>query len=234
MLVQPPHPPAPPAGGAARPETAPPLPPSVSLSVSSPSPMFLTAQAGVWHSPTKTKQRFQGQTRGKEGRRREAGGTLPLPAPGKANAASASKCPGPACPGVPLSSRAAMGKPRNCARRAAGIKGRGQPRRHGARGALQTQSRSCETRLLQREPHRGSRAERQPATPAAQESSAPGSAPNRTHPAPQHLDTQVCAVTDGTAIRRRSSAAALPQPSPVTHPGPAAATHPPARRSPGL
>lgn len=174
------------------------------------------------------KQRFQGQARGEEGRRRREGGTLSLPAPGKAARLQVSR---PRMPrggsrgalALRCRSGAAGGGGRGtdrhgCARRdgsswrTPGVKGRRQPRRHGTRGALQTQSSGCETLLLQREPHRGSKPERNaspPLFPPPGKAAAPGPALTRPHPAAHGLY-----VPDGTAVGRHSCSPAHPGHSP--------------------
>lgn len=142
--------------------------------------------------------------------------------------------PAPHAPGCPCPPGLQGGTPAAVPVGPQALRDGGSPRDTGQGVRYRSRAGAAKPACCSGSPHWGSRAERQPATPAAQESSAPGSVPNRTHPAAQYPDTQVCAVTGGTAIRRRSSAAALPQLSPVTHPGPAAATRRPARRSPGL
>lgn len=129
----------------------------------------------------------------------------------------------PGCPCSALPQRGCGGGGRGtdrhgCARRdgsswrTPGVKGRRQPRRHGTRGALQTQSSGCETLLLQREPHRGSKPERNaspPLFPPPGKAAAPGPALTRPHPAAHGLY-----VPDGTAVGRHSCSPAHPGHSP--------------------
>lgn len=147
----------------------------------------------------------------------------------------ASKCSGPQCPRkraeVPLLCTEGVGeKRRDCARqdggsrRTASIKGRRQTTRYGARDLLKTQSRCCETHLLQRESHWGSRAERHPTTsrtpPPHGRATAPWPALTRAHPAAQRPYAHACAVLCSalryatlryaTAVGRHSLAPAHP------------------------